>query len=556
MWEGRKTFEDITVRDVMIPVRDGTRLAGRLYLPGEDGRYATLYAASPYQFVTDGCPASDLFLWYEVGPLEWYVRDQGYAFLHLDVRGTGQSEGEWRVWDATEQIDHYDVVEWIAQQPWSSGRVGGYGQSYYAVSQWLMAIQRPPHLTCIAPYDGFTEPYTDAFYHGGIPSGFGAVWYDLNVRMQSGLLNAAERGRIIRYDAIADWIEHNTNDEYWQERSAQSRLTEVEVPVFSIGLWGKRTLHLRGNIRGWEGVCAPKWLLVDDAVDAWEAHRRFADSGWHSQNLLPFYDHFLKGVANSFESSPPVTIAVVGRQGRRTWSAWPPDAQHAELYLAPGPTGTVNSLNDGALTDKAAAAPASTSYAYPDPEWRIGNAKIGRWGPDFVRRNLTFTSEPLPEDTDIVGHASLSLYASSDQVDTDFVITISDQAPLEGEAVKSGRQPASTLIARGWLRASHRALDPALSSPRRPIHRHVEPKPLVPGEIYLFEIEISACAYRIPAGHRIRLEISATDSSLNEGPFAHHYSWQRVGVDTFYHDEEHASCLFLPILPAELGEPT
>jgi len=105
---------------------------------------------------------------YETGPIAWYTQ-HGYAYEQMDVRGTGHSSGEYHFLDKKEQHDYYEVVEWIAKQPWSTGKVCGVGQSYYAMAQWLMAEQNPPHLACIAPYDGYIDSYHNSAYQGGIP---------------------------------------------------------------------------------------------------------------------------------------------------------------------------------------------------------------------------------------------------------------------------------------------------------------------------------------------------------------------------------------------------
>ena len=140
----------------------------RCSLPKKPGRYPTLFAASPYRFDNDYAPAYPMYLWRQIGPIGWYV-DHGYAFVHMDVRGTGRSGGEYRFFDEVEQRDLYDAIEWIAAQPWSDGNVGGIGQSYYAVMQWFMAIRNSPHLKCIAPYDGLVDVYRASAFSGGIP---------------------------------------------------------------------------------------------------------------------------------------------------------------------------------------------------------------------------------------------------------------------------------------------------------------------------------------------------------------------------------------------------
>jgi putative CocE/NonD family hydrolase len=164
-----------------VRVRDGVSIAVAIYLPKESGRLPTLFAASPYRFDNNLLPPTPQFLWRETGPIKWYL-DHGYAFVHMDVRGTGRSEGEYRFLDSKEQTDLFDVIEWIAQQAWSDGKVGGIGQSYYAMTQWFMAAQNPPHLACIAPYDGLIDAYTGIAYSGGIPGKFTSTWYNGELR--------------------------------------------------------------------------------------------------------------------------------------------------------------------------------------------------------------------------------------------------------------------------------------------------------------------------------------------------------------------------------------
>ncbi len=130
------TKYDIKIEEpVYVPMRDGTRIALRIYRPDADGAFPALFAASPYQFETDDLPHSTMFLWREVGPVEWYVREHGYAYVRMDVRGSGKSEGVYNFLDAEEQRDYYETIEWIARQAWCDGNVGGLGQSYYAWSQ-------------------------------------------------------------------------------------------------------------------------------------------------------------------------------------------------------------------------------------------------------------------------------------------------------------------------------------------------------------------------------------------------------------------------------------
>src|SRR5207248_11618134 len=120
----------IQEKDLRVAMRDGARIGVRVYRPDGAGPFPALFACSPYRYDNNELPASPLFLWRETGPIEWYV-EQGYAYVHADVRGTGISEGEFGFMDRAEQRDLYDLVEWIAQQSWSNGRVGGIVQSYH-----------------------------------------------------------------------------------------------------------------------------------------------------------------------------------------------------------------------------------------------------------------------------------------------------------------------------------------------------------------------------------------------------------------------------------------
>ena len=144
--KGRRKYRMKVESDIYVAMRDGTRLAVRVYRPEGEGRFPALFAASPYQYETDDLPHSTMFLWREVGPVQWYVEEHGYVYVRADVRGSGASEGVYNFMDEVEQQDYYELVEWIARQDWCDGNVGGLGQSYYAWSQWFMGIVRPPSL--------------------------------------------------------------------------------------------------------------------------------------------------------------------------------------------------------------------------------------------------------------------------------------------------------------------------------------------------------------------------------------------------------------------------
>jgi predicted acyl esterase len=528
-----------------IGAKDGVTLAAAVYLPKGKGRYPTLFAASPYRFDNNLAPAMPIFLWRETGPIEYYLK-HGYAFVHLDVRGTGRSGGDYRYMDEAEQRDLYDVIVWIAKQDWSNGKVGGIGQSYYARMQWFMGIQNPPGLACIAPYDGNVDTYRSSAYTGGIPGAFPSTWYNSTTRSIN-QYPASGPSRLLEWDYVGEVKRHATYNEFWKARAAAENLDKIEVPVFSIGVWSKVDLHLNGNIVGFQRTTSPKKLLVFGSSSVFAAVADFSSEIFHETYLRPFYDCFLKGEKTDYLDQPDVRYFVPGAEEFRSADAWPPrDIAYQPLYLQTGPTGSVSSLNDGGLSAKAAGT-GTTIYEYPNDQWRagvVGFDKAGR--PDPVRHILTFTTEALEQDLEIAGPIQLNLFASSSNADTDFIVKISEQFPRD--AADPTAQPRHRVVTKGWLRASHRAIDAEKSLPYAPWYAHIQPELIEPGKIYKFEIAVMPTAYRFKKGSRVRLEIANGDSQLTEFVFQHEYTPNKVGRDTIYHDAKSSSHLMLPVV--------
>jgi predicted acyl esterase len=538
--------EDRVMKVETVTVRDGVSIAVALYVPESGGPFPALLAASPYRFDNNVLPPSSQFLWRETGPIDLYV-EHGYAYVNMDVRGSGRSGGNFGFLDKNEQHDLYDVVQWIAAQPWCSGKVGGLGQSYFCMSQWFMAAQRPPALACIGAHDGLNDPYRASVYNGGIPGDFfpGYWWQQNRIINRTPANGGPPREQDVDLNLLL--AAHPTYDDFWRERTAWEVLEQIDVPLYSGGVWSKHMLHTRGNIEGYKKARGPKKLRMSGVPNAWAANAEFNSREFHERTLLPFYDHYLKGVANGYADLPAVEYAVRGTSITRTATEWPPPGvRYQRWYLNATPSGSVTSLNDGGLAVDAGAA-GSTSYAYPNPGWVNGVVGFGPAGPDPVRRVLTFTSAPIDADLEIAGPVKLELFASSTATDTDFFIKLSDQEPQAESDRAAGRNPIAETVSRGWLRASHRRLDPERSTEMEPYHTHVAPEPLEPGVVYRFDISIEPMAYRFAAGHRIRLEIVNGDSALTEMLWTHYYRPDKIGTDTIYHDAQHRSVLILPI---------
>ncbi len=534
-------------RIVMIPMSDGVKIAAALYLPEKPGRYPALLAASPYRFDNDGAPAVPVFLWRETGPIAWYLA-HGYAYVHMDARGTGRSEGQYRYQDKREQRDLYEMIEWIAKQPWSTGKIGGIGQSYYARMQWFMGIENPPHLACIAPYDGNVDTYRASAYQGGIPSAYPALWYEgtrsNNEHPLAGL------PQLLTWDYLTAVREHPTYDAWWKERAAAENLDKIKVPVFSIGVWSKVDLHLNGNIVGYQRAGGPKKLLVFGSSNVYEAVADYSGIPFHEKYLLEFYDWCLKGEATDYAKEPPVRYFVTGAETFQTADTWPPpNVDYRTYYLGAGPTGSVTSLNDGSLGPTPPAGDGKISYSYPNKEWRQGVVGLGPdRRPDPARRILTFTTAPLAQDLEVAGPLEAVIYASSSRTDMDFIVSLDEQYPQSEEDRQKGLNPAFRNVTKGWLRASHRQIDQQRSLPHAPWYTDTDPQKLVPGQIYKLDIAIMPTAYLFKKGSRIRIDVAPGDSPVTDTAFAHEITADMVGTDTVYYDAQHPSAMSMPMM--------
>src|SRR5918998_44174 len=388
--------------------------------------------------------------WEVVDPEKW-VPD-GYACVRVDSRGAGRSPGRLDPFSPRETSDLAACIEWAASQPWSSGKVGLNGISYYAMNQWHVASLQPRGLAAMCAWEGASDWYRDATHHGGIVSTFFGNWYEMQVTtVQHGV---GERGPVNpntgelacgpetlsdeelaanRADFAAEVAAHPLDDGYHRARSGDWE--HLDVPFLSAGNWGGHGLHLRGNVEGYvRAASSQKWLELH-GLEHWTHF--YTDYGVRLQKR--FFGHFLMG-------------------------------------------------------------------------------------------------EPLERETEITGPATAKLFVSSSTEDADLFVVLRAFDPDGEELVFQGAIDPHAPSAQGWLRASHRKLDPALSEPYRPYHTHDEKQALSPGEMYELDVEIWPPSIVLPAGYRLGLTVRGRD-----------YEYPKAGGDrlTTFRNELRGSGPFL-----------
>jgi uncharacterized protein len=545
--------------DVPIVMDDGLTLRADVYRPIVDGRYPAIVSYGPYgkglAFQEGYKSAWEIMArdypdavsgttnkyqnWEVVDPEKW-VPD-GYVCVRVDSRGAGRSPGYLDHNNSRENRDFYNCIEWAAQQPWCTGRIGLNGISYYASSQWRAAALQPPHLAAICVWEGWADYYRDGSRHGGIACTFRKNWQEMQVvTVQHG---RGERGpkssvtgvpvcgdetlseeelKAKRGDMWGNVLSRPLIDEYYRERTAD--LTKVTVPLLSAANWGGQGLHTRGNFEGFLGAASQqKWLEVHGGSH-WapfytdygvKLQKRFFDYFLKGIDNVQkrFFDYFLKGIDNGWDQQPRVQLQVrhVDKFVERHETEWPlARTRWTRYYL---------DLAERMLLTESRRASDKVEYEALGP-------------------GLTFYTPPLKRDTEITGPSALKLFLSSSTRDADVFAVLRVFAPDGREVVFQGALDPHTPVAQGWLRASHRKLDTERTLPYRPFHTHDELQPLTPGEPVELDVEIWPTSIVVPAGYRVALTIRGKDYEY-DGPGATLSNMKNVmrGCGPFVHDE-------------------
>jgi uncharacterized protein len=565
--------------DVPITMDDGLQVRADVFRPIADGKYPVLLTYGPYAkglAFQDGYPSawqrmvekhpdvaagsSNLYQsWEVVDPEKWVPH--GYVCVRVDSRGAGCSPGFIDHFSPRETKDFYDCIAWAGVQPWSNGKVGLNGISYYGINQWHVASLQPPHLAALCIWEGAADWYRDMTHHGGMLSTFWANWYDMQVKtVQYGAGECGKRSRVHgelvcgpetlsdeqlaknRCDFGADIRAHPLDDDYHRARSPQ--WDKITVPLFSTANWGGQGLHPRGNFEGFVRTASrDKWLEAH-GIEHWTHF--YTDYGRELQRK--FFDFYLKDEDTGWGKQPRVLLQVRHPGEKfveRAENEWPiKRTVWQKLYLHPEDTSLRN---------------------YPSP---AASLKF-----DALGEGLTFLSYPFSGEIEITGPVAAKLFVSSSTTDADLFLILRVFSADMKEIVFQGAIDPHTPIAQGWLRASHRKLDEELTRPWRPYHTHDEVQPLTPGTPVELDIELWPTSIVVPAGYRVALTVRGKDYKYgggsggklsnfkNEltgcGPFLHDDPADRPteifgGQTTLHFGEDKQAYVLLPVIPAKV----
>jgi putative CocE/NonD family hydrolase len=550
----------IVEKDVKIPLRDGAVLYADIFRPdGGSERFPAIMNLGPYQKDKLWIPPEDLeekanpyMAWETANPLWWCPR--GYACVRVDARGSGKSPGRSDPNSYQEAVDYYDAIEWIAKRDWCSGNIGTLGISYHANSQWRVAGLQPPSLKAIIPWEGRADLYRDQTFHGGIYAmGFLHTWVATN--MAHHLMG---RPRTTNPDAfnnnmLWEYASHNLDSDFWRQRSA--RWEKITVPMMSVGNWTGVGLHLRGNTEGFMLAASKnKKLRIHTGT---HFHPFHSEEGRRDQ--LRFFDHWLKGHDTGIMDEPPVKLQIRtgGKSPKdyafRSENEWPlARTQWTRMYLK---LNAAEQNHDGKPEGELVPAPvstASTTAYLASPPSHAGTASsapsvaagaIGRTG-------ISLQTARLREDTEITGPMVLVLWVSSTSEDVDLFATIRNIGPDGKDVWEAGQQGWDEVpVTKGWLRASHRKLDPVKSLPYRPYHTHDERHWLEPGKVVECHVEIWPSCMVFKKGHRIQLDIQPRDG-VGASVYRHYPADYNIGAkNTIHAGGEWESYLLLPVIP-------
>ncbi|CAB3810639.1 CocE/NonD family hydrolase [Paraburkholderia fynbosensis] len=557
--------------DVPVTMTDGLDLRVNIYRPEKPGHYPVLMLMGPYGKDTgmadapaykaswakliakypDLCKKSSCrYIRFEAPDPERWVAN-GYIVIHADVRGAGASPGVLDPFSPRETEDYATLITWAAQQPWSSGKVGLLGTSFQAISQYQVAALQPEGLAAILPWEGAYDQYREIGYYGGILNVAWEFWWthqvvpnqngnattpfvdSINGGKDTGAPLSPELLKQNRVDPVGALAKHPFDDEYYHQRTPDG--SRITVPLLDVANWTD------WSTEGYRVAASKqKWLRIQTGDHL---------TPFYSEEALAlqkrFFDHFLKGANNGWEKEPRVAVQVRRPDGTswRNAGAWPlPDTQWERYYLDAASGSMAPTLE--------AASPAEKSYQ--------GSGD-----------GLTFTTAPFTNETEFTGPIGVRLWVGSSTADMDIFAALRLIDPQGRDVTFTGNSDPNVPLDLGYLRVSHRAVDPEKSAEYRPFHPHLTSEPMRPGQLYPAEIEFTEpTSIVVPKGYRLALTIQGKDFGYGpNAPIVHAKDYDLPdtknsglffaahpnrdpslygGMDTVATGREHASYLLLP----------
>ena len=527
--------EIVLEKDVAVVLRDGVTIYIDVLRPAGTEKVPVIVAWSPYGKSRGNAPMyvqlfgllgmdtgmiSGLNKFEGPDPAFWCAH--GYAVCNPDPRGSFNSEGDLLVWSRQEGQDYHDLIDWLGVQDWCNGKVGITGNSYLAISAWFAAAEQPPHLAAIAPWEGMSDIYRDLVMRGGIPD------FPFPRFLVRNFV-----GKNLREDLVAEGERHALMDPLW--KSKVPAFEKITVPAYIVASYSNM-IHTPGTFRGWRRIASTeKWLRIHNTME-WPDYYEQANVN----DLLRFFDHFLKGIDNGWQETPRVRYAVLDLEGNdrinQPAGEFPPEGvSEVKYYL------------DAASHALTTAAPADRVAASYDAESEQDSA--------------SFTIR-VDSSTEFIGYPKVHLWVEADgSDDMDLFVLLqkldADNRELEQFNVPNHgpqmealtRQGAAILKykgSNGRLRVSLRHLDEANSTDSVPAHSFDRVEKLAHGEIASVEIDLFPIGLALNPGEQLRLVISGHNLLGGPMPGVDNVPSDNHGRHLIHTGDRHASYLQLP----------
>jgi putative CocE/NonD family hydrolase len=549
------TYGVVSETSIPIEMPDGTVLSANVYRPDHPGRYPVLLFQDPYG--ANGPTKND------GGASDPFLVERGYVQVVVDVRGTGQSQGNWSPFSEQEQRDGYDLVEWAAKQPWSDGRVGGAGCSYLAIDQLLTAAERPPHLKAIFPCAPLGDAYRDMVMTGGsVDTAFIPAWV---AQIALGMIQPPAtdpESLATLVTKLAAWVSPAAeltvdplsgsqlayDGPFWQSKSPLEVADRIRVPTFLMG--GLHDIFQRGEPLLYERIKHHAFARL--LIGPWMHLTYFtglpADGVPDLHHLeLSFYDRFLKRLGTPITATPAVTQYEWGLGHYVASQDWPnPMLRAQRLYLRGGGGLTPARPGTGEAAQSFPQNPGTGICTLSSSQWTAGAAGYlpceNNPQPDQALGEAVYQSPPLEHELKLDGPVLADLWLTTTAHEAPVTVRVSDVAP-DGSVDE---------LTDGWLSAGFRALDSSRSRYVRgqllqPWHPFTSDSPVTPATPYELAVEVFPTNALIAAGHRLRIAVSSGDFPHQLAPLPA-LSGSLAGTTTILNDPGHSSYVALPVV--------